>query len=117
MNIADRLMGTIEEMREAEREYTAVSEHLARAKAIYETRAADETERLRVEENKLTVAQVNARVQLAVESVYRTYMLLSEQSKALLETVRCKRAELSALQTLCGLEREEAAFSRMEPSA
>lgn len=115
MRIDEQIQEVIERLHKVLRHYSKVSEDLAQAKIDFETREANEIKALRESGKKVTVRELEALVTLQVKDERAQYQRLDARAKTLLEGLRSVRAELSALQTLAGLEREEAALSRVSP--
>lgn len=115
MTLEERLNQTIRTVHRILQQYSEVSDKLAEAKVEYEKKEAELIEEARRGGEKLTVRQLEAKVLLQVVEEKKDYERLDARAKTLLEGLRAKRAELSALQTLAGLSREEAALARTSP--
>lgn len=113
--IEERLAECLVTMHRRLSEFGKISIQAARAKVAFEVREAEIISDIRSGDTKMTVREMEAQVALLAHDEMEEYERLEARSKALLEAVRCSRAELSALQTLAGLAREEAGLSRVAP--
>lgn len=88
--------------------------------AAHEEAEADDAYRMRKSEHLLratgTVAEKEAKATLETSEERRRASLAESMSKAYLESVRSKRTQLSALQTIANTYRAEAEFDRTGPN-
>lgn len=90
---------------------------VAEAEAVYRKAKAEAWVQVKAATSgeKITAAELSARVDAATADLRRERDIAAGLEKALYEAARSRRAQISALQSLLAAEREEAAFARTGP--